>query len=78
MPQREITISLGAVRSTDVLRLTPVEVPDAYDLDVVHSLAGRSAWLSMAFLMRSAAARLLDVGVDEARHGDFATGLVIR
>jgi hypothetical protein len=35
------------------------------DVDVVHNLAGRSAWLSLAFLARNAAARRLDVGPDE-------------
>lgn len=64
-PLHEMTISLGAIRSTDVLRLSPVSLPAGTDADVIHNLAGRSAWLSLAFLARNAAARRLDVGPDE-------------
>lgn len=64
-PLDEITVSLGAIRSTDVLRITPAALPAAVDADIVHSLAARSTWMSVAFLLRAAAARLLDVGPDE-------------
>jgi hypothetical protein len=64
-PLHEMTISLGAIRITDVLRMSPVALPAGVDADVIHSLAGRSAWLSLAFLARNAAARRLDVGPDE-------------
>lgn len=61
----EITVSLGSIRSTDVLRLSVADLPGGVDVDIVHNLAARSAWTSLAFLLRNAAARLLDVGTDE-------------
>jgi hypothetical protein len=64
-PMREITVSLGSIRTTDVLRLSPATLPDGVQADIVTNLAGRSAWMSLAFLLRNAAARLLDVGPDE-------------
>ncbi len=64
-PHRELTVSFGSIRTTDVLRLSAGELPDGVQADVVKSLAARSAWVSLAFLLRNSAARLLDVGVDE-------------
>jgi hypothetical protein len=64
-PLREITVSLGSIRTTDVLRLSPANLPDEVNADIVTNLAARSAWMSLAFLLRNAAARLLDVGPDE-------------
>jgi Lhr-like helicase len=64
-PMRELTVSLGAIRSTDVLRIAPAALPDDVEAGIVRSLAARSAWMSVAFLLRNAAARLLDVGPDE-------------
>jgi hypothetical protein len=62
---REITVGLGAIRSTDVVRLSPASLPDGVDADLVRNLPARSAWTSLAFLLRDAAARLLDVGPEE-------------
>lgn len=64
-PLREVTVSLGSIRRTDVLRLAPAQLPVDVSGDIVHNLAAKSAWLSLAFLLRNAAARLLDVGPDE-------------
>ena len=64
-PLVEMTVSLGSVRATDVLRITTARTPPEAEVDVVRSIAARSAWTSLAFLLRNAAARLLDVGVDE-------------
>lgn len=64
-PQREITVGLGSIRTTDVLRLAPDALPEGVNVDIVSNLAARSAWISLAFLLRNAAARLLDVGSDE-------------
>jgi hypothetical protein len=82
-PLREITVSLGSIRTTDVLRLSPAALPDEIDADIVTNLAAKSAWMSLAFLLRNAAARLLDVGPDELvtevsprRLGDSVVGEV--
>jgi hypothetical protein len=64
-PARTVEVSLGAVRRTDVLRMCVIDLPAHLDLDITHSLSARSAWLSLAFTLRNAAARLLDVGPDE-------------
>lgn len=64
-PTRVVETMLGAVRQTDVLRLTLAEVPAEVDVSPTGGVPGKAAWLSAAFLFRSAAARLLDVGVDE-------------
>lgn len=64
-PLREIQVSLGAIRTTDVLRLSVADVPAGANLDLVQSVSAKAAWLSLAFLLRNAAARRLDVGVDE-------------
>lgn len=64
-PHRELTVSFGSIRTTDVLRLSAGEISDGVQADVVKNLAARSAWVSLAFLLRNSAARLLDVGVDE-------------
>lgn len=64
-PHRELTVSFGSIRTTDVVRLSAGKLPGGVQADVVKSLAARSAWVSLAFLLRNSAARLLDVGVDE-------------
>jgi hypothetical protein len=64
-PIREINVSLGSIRTTDVLRLAPYDLPLGVNGDIISNLAARSAWMSLAFLLRNAAARLLDAGPDE-------------
>ena len=64
-PTRTVCLSLGSRRRTDVLRVRPRDWDASTTLlDPAH-LAVRASFISLAYLLRDAAARLLDVGVDE-------------
>ena len=65
---REWTGAIGVVKRTDALLLGPVTPPTGLSL-APFDAAGRGAWYSYGFLMRSAAARLLDVGLSELEVG---------
>jgi Lhr-like helicase len=61
-------VALGAIEVTDILLVSPVQTPDEITLDP-RQPERRAAWYSLGFLMREAAARLLDVQSRELRVG---------
>lgn len=64
------TLTLGSWSVTDTLIVEISQVPERFDLSPVE-LEGRAAWLSFAFLLRSAASRMMDVEPEELRVGVF-------
>lgn len=62
--------ALGSWTITDVLTVEAVKVPGYLTLDPSR-MEGKAAWLSLAFLLRAAASRHLDVEPDELRVGVF-------
>ncbi|MGW5702390.1 DEAD/DEAH box helicase [Amycolatopsis japonica] len=62
--------ALGSWTITDVLMVEAVEVPSYLTLDPSR-MEGKAAWLSLAFLLRAAASRHLDVEPDELKVGVF-------
>lgn len=67
-------IALGARHVTDALLIGIDDAPPWVSLDP-RSTPVRAAWVSFAFLLRSAAARLLDVETQELDAGVYPTGL---
>lgn len=72
-PAQAVQVSLGAIQVTDVLLVDPRDIPRGVDLDPVSSAICRAprrgAWFSLGFLLREAAARVLDVQSQEFRVG---------
>jgi ATP-dependent helicase YprA (DUF1998 family) len=69
-PSKIAPMALGAWEVTDTL-LVGINHPPA-DLDLAPTrLEGRAAWISLGFLMRNAASRLLDIEPRELRVGLF-------
>lgn len=64
------TFALGSWTYTDVLLVEAQDTPSNVSVDPTR-LEGRAAWLSLAFMLRGAASRLLDVEPDELRVGVF-------
>lgn len=62
--------ALGSWTITDVLMVEALKLPDNLTLDPSR-MEGKAAWLSLAFLLRAAASRHLDVEPDELRVGVF-------
>lgn len=60
------TLALAAPKTTDVLRISPTSVPDGLRLSVTGTdSCVRGAFYSAAFLLRAAAAGLLDIEPEE-------------
>src|SRR5262249_47570509 len=69
-PDNEEKVALAAVKSTDVLVLGAAddELPPGLNITPT-SPGGRGAWYSLGFLLRGAAARLLEVQTNEIEVG---------
>jgi hypothetical protein len=65
-------VALCARRRTDVLAIGLMTEPRGIRIDP-STAAGRAAWGSLGFLLRSAAAHLLDVGTEEIEVGVTST-----
>jgi hypothetical protein len=61
-------VAFGSTSVTDALLLRLEDVPVGTNLDPIPP-GGKGAWFSLAFLLRDAAARVLDVGENELRAG---------
>lgn len=61
-------VALGAIHVTDVLLVGLSDVPPGLTLDPTHP-ARKGAWFSLGFLLREAAAKMLDVGSQELEIG---------
>jgi Lhr-like helicase len=64
-----VTVALGASYVTDMMLTTLAVAPVGLDLDPTQRVGPRAAWYSLGFLLREAAARLLDVQSRELRVG---------
>jgi ATP-dependent helicase YprA (DUF1998 family) len=72
IPQPDINaieaVALGAIHITDVLLVGVPNVPPGFTLDPTHP-SRKGAWFSLGFLLREAAAKMLDVRSQELEIG---------
>lgn len=61
--------AIGVVRPTDTLLISPRRVRPGLVLDQAFTPGQKGAWYSLGFLLREAAARLLDIGARELQVG---------
>lgn len=69
-PGSAVPLAMGAWTRTDALLVGLQAVPTLLDLNPMRTPA-RAAWLSLGFLLRNAASKLLDVEVGELKVGVF-------
>jgi len=69
-PGSAVPLAMGAWTRTDALLVGLQAVPALLDLNPMRTPA-RAAWLSLGFLLRNAASKLLDVEVGELKVGVF-------